>query len=330
MATKTTSNNDFVCSITVDGKTVYYKSGHMTPEAKAMHAKMTAANEAQIAAIQKEIDKTKAETERIKERTRKLHEKNLRMQEQNDRRARQLQQKYGYNAFSYQGGNIMSYNQTISSVSDARRVQNMHAFNEKVNDLRKRIQDEIEWKQNDDRPGLKQVNAFLVSEMKKLLERPIYNEKDYEYVSWLFNYGKLRTESEINARKKAESDAHYVRSGQYETDCFLTKSAWGWGSFFITFFIFLGLMHNEPMILVAPIALIPALIASMIGMAIASKQNIDRAREHGVPKNHPRLQHDKNELRMAGIGALGAAGSIYKHGKKATKDLLDVEHWPKH
>ena len=330
MGKRTTSNNDYDCSITVDGKTVYYKSGHMTPDAKAMHEKMIAAQNSQIASIQKSIDVTKAETERIKERTRRLHEKSLRIQEQNDKRIKQMEEKYGYNFYSYQGGNTMNYGQTISSVSDARRVQNLHAFNEKVRDLRERIKNEIEWKENDDTPELKQVNTFLISEMKKLLERQIYNEKDYEYVLWLFNYGKLRTESEINARRKAESDAHYVLSGQYESDCFLTKSAWGWGSFFITFFIFLGLMHNEPMIIVVPIALIPALIASMIGMAIASKQNIDRAKEHGVPKNHPRLQHDKNELRMCGIGAAAAAGSIYHHGKKATKELLDVDHWPKH
>ena len=60
------------------------------------------------------------------------------------------------------------------------------------------------------------------------------------------------------------------------------------------------------------------------------KQNIDNAIEHGVPKSHPRLQHDKNELRMCGIGAAAAAGSIYHSGKKACKEIMDVDHWPKH
>ena len=223
------------------------------------------------------------------------------------------------------GGNTM-----ISSVEEAQRIKKTYDFNQKVKDLREWIQNEIEYKQDDDTPELKQVNEFLISELKKLLVMPIHNDKDYEYVSWLFNCGNLRRESEINARRKAESDAHYVLSGQYESDCFVNKSLWGWGGFLITFFIFLGLLWKELWILAVPIAALPALIASLIGMAIASKQNIDNAIEHGVPKSHPRLQHDKNELRMCGIGAAAAAGSIYHHGKKATKELLDVEHWPKH
>lgn len=223
------------------------------------------------------------------------------------------------------GGNTM-----ISSVDEAQRIMKNYEFNKKVNDLRNRIQHEIEWKQRDKTPELKQVNEFLISEMNKLLEMPIHSEKDYEYVSWLFNYGNLRTESEITSRKKAEYDANYVLSGQYETDCFLNKSAWGWGSFLITFFIFWGLLWKELWIFSIPIAVMIALIAALIGMAIASKQNIDRAIEHGVPKNHPRLQHDRNELKTCGIGAAAAAGSIYHHGKKACKELMDVDHWPKH
>ena len=223
------------------------------------------------------------------------------------------------------GGNTM-----ISSVDEAHAIMQNYDFNKKVKDLRDWIQREIERKKEDDTPELKEVNLFLVSKMEELLKKPIYNDKDYEYVSWLFNCGKLRSESEISARKKAEDDAHYVLSGQYETDCFLNKSAWGWGGFLIVFFLCLLFFWGDLWIFSVPVALLFGLIASLIGMAIASKQNIDRAIEHGVPKSHPRLQHDKNELKMAGIGAAAAAGSIYHHGKKACKDLMDVDHWPKH
>jgi hypothetical protein len=92
----------------------------------------------------------------------------------------------------------------------------------------------------------------------------------------------------------------------------------------------LALLWGELWIFAIPIAALPACIASLIGMAIASKQNIDNAIEHGVPKSHPRLQHDKNELKICGIGAAAAAGSIYHSGKKACKDIMDVDHWPKH
>ena len=129
--------------------------------------------------------------------------------------------------------------------------------------------------------------------------------------------------------EKARRDADYVLSGKYERDCIFNKTVGGLGSFLITFLIFLALLWKELWIFSVPIALIPALIASMIGMAIASKMNIDNALEHNVPKNHPRLRHDRNELRMCGIGAAGAAASIYHHGKKAGKELMDVEHWGK-
>ena len=75
----------------------------------------------------------------------------------------------------------------ISSVDEAHAIMQNYDFNKKVKDLRDWIQREIEWKKEDDTPELKQVNLFLVSKMEELLKKPIYNDKDYEYVSWLFN-----------------------------------------------------------------------------------------------------------------------------------------------
>ena len=137
---------------------------------------------------------------------------------------------------------------------------------------------------------------------------------------------KRRTEEE---KAKTENDAHYVCSGQYERDCFVNKTAWGWGSFFIVFLLCLLFFWQDLWVFSVPIALLFALIASLIGIAIASKQNIDNATEHGVPKNHPRLQHDKNDLKMAGIGAIGAAASIGHNAYKAGKEIADVDHWKK-
>lgn len=314
---------NYDCSITCNGKTIFYKSGHETPEVKQMLAQMHRETEKEIDSMQRQIDRTKAETERIHQKVIRLQEKRKKLEEKNFRR--QIWDPNYYKA----GGDYMYNNSTVSSVADARRAQQIHDFNEKVKSLRSDIEYRMKQKLEDKTPGLQQANAFMAAEMKKLLERPIYNEKEYDYVYWLFNYGDLRTEAEINARHKAENDARYVLSGQYERDCFANKSAWGWGAFFIVFFLCLLFFWESLWIFSVPIALLFALIASLIGMSIASKQNIDNAMEHGVPSNHPRLQHDKNELKMAAVSSIAAAASIGHHAYKAGKDLADVDHWPK-
>ena len=319
------------CCISYNGKTVWYKSGHPTKEVKEMHAHMMADMRAEIDAIKRRTEATKAKTEKIRQKRIALEEKCRKLEEENLKR--EIKNSYYQNNYSYTStqnlGGINMANSTISSVSEARYAQQVYDFNKKVQQLRSDIEYRMKRKLEDDTPELKNANAYLASQMKKLLDMPIYNEKDYEYVYWLFNYGNLRTEAEINARKKAENDAHYVCSGQYERDCFANKSAWGWGSFFIVFFLCLLFFWDGLWIFAVPIALLFALIASLIGMAIASKQNIDNAMSHGVPKNHPRLQHDKNELKMAGIGAIGAAAAIGHSEYKAGKDIADVDHWPK-
>lgn len=314
------NDEDYDCSITVNGKTVRYKSGHETPEVKEMYAQMMASMKASIREKEAEIERIRQERIRIEQKRKVLEERNF--------KTRILDKNY-YTPKNI-GGDIMNNDSTITSVADARRVQRIHEFNEKVKNLRSDIQYRMERRLEDDTPELKQANAFLASQMKKLLEMPINNEADYEYVYWLFNYGDLRTEEEINARKKAENDAHYVCSGQYETDCFINKSAWGWGGFLIPFFLFTLCFWESLWIFAVPIGAMIGCIGSLIGMAIASKQNIDNAMEHGVPSNHPRLRHDKNELKMAGIASIGAAASIGHHAYKAGKDLADVNHWPKH
>lgn len=314
---------EYDCCISYNGKTIWYKGGHETPEVKEMYAKMLAEQKAQTEAIRRRTAETRAKTERLHQECIRLEEKRRKLEEKNFQK--QIWDPNYYKA----GGNYMYNNSTVSSVADARRAQQIHDFNEKVKRLRSDIEYRMKRRLEDKTPELQQANAFMAAEMKKLLERPIYNEKDYEYVYWLFNYGDLRTEAEINARHKAENDAHYVLSGQYERDCFVNKSAWGWGGFLIPFFLCLLISYKSLWIFSIPISAMIGCIGSLIGMAIASKENIDNAREHGVPSNHPRLQHDKNELKMAAIGSIAAAASIGHHAYKAGKDLADVDHWPK-
>ncbi len=317
------NKNDFDCSITVNGKTVRYKSGHETPEVKEMIALFMAEAKAHTESINKRIAETQAETARIHQECIRLEEKRRKLEEKN------LKKQIWDPNYYKEEGKSMYNNSTVSSVADARRVQQNYEFNKKVKELRSDIEYRMKQKLEDKTIELKQANDFMASEMKKLLELPINSEKEYEYVYWLFNYGDLRTESEVNARNKVENDAHYVLSGQYEKDCFANKTAWSWGGFFIPFFFCVIAFWESLWILSIPVGAILGCIGGLIGVAISSKQNIDNAMEHGVPSNHPRLQHDKNELKMAAVGSIAAAASIGHHAYKTGKELAGVEHWSK-
>ena len=72
---KKSTKNEYNCSITYNGKTVWYRSGHETPEVKEMYAHMMAEQKAATEAIQRRIEETKAETERIHQQCIRLEQK---------------------------------------------------------------------------------------------------------------------------------------------------------------------------------------------------------------------------------------------------------------
>lgn len=215
----------------------------------------------------------------------------------------------------------------ITSIADVRKAEKLHVFNESVKILRADIESEIEKRQSDGTKDLYEANQSMIRKLKELLARKIGNDKDLEYVTWLFNCGSLRTEEEIKERQKSEFDCKYVNSGQYAEDCFVNKTLWGLGGFLIPFILCLLLFWKPLWVFAFVPAIFFGLLFSLIGMVIATNQNIDRAREHNVPANHPRLRHDLTERSVAGAAGVMSAISVGRHAKKATKELLDVDSW---
>ena len=220
----------------------------------------------------------------------------------------------------------------ISSVEEARRMQAQVAFRHDVDDLHNRIRLQINQLDNDKTPELQEVNCYLADKLEAILNMPINDKQSLDYAEWLFNYGELRTEDEINERAKSESDAEYIQSGMYETDCFTNKLAWGGGGFLIGFILPLVAIKDlsNPGIFVAIGWMVCGFVGTLfalIGMAMASKQNIDNAKAHNVPKNHPRYQHDRRELTLAGVSGIIAAGTIAHKASKTAKDIGNVDGW---
>lgn len=166
--------------------------------------------------------------------------------------------------------------------------------------------------------------------MMELLSVPITNEDDLREVEWLFNCGELRTNEEVAQRKKEAEDTQYVNSGQYEADCFIRKTAGGFVGFVFGLLLGLratGVKDGVSIFIGGWIGTFLGLLFSIIGMAIASGINVSSAKEHNVPANHPRYQHDRRELAIAGVSGVVAAGSIGRHTSKAVKDLMNVDGW---
>lgn len=222
--------------------------------------------------------------------------------------------------------------ETISSVADARRAQEYVEFMHKVDSLHDSIRFKIEELRNLDEPELKEVNEFMAGQMEELLNIPINDEDTLDYVEWLYNYGDLRTEEEIAEREKAINDSYYIDSGQYESDCKANKTAWGVCGFLAGFLITLAAVedfHNPAIFLVIGwmVCGFIGTLCAFIGMLIASGMNIETAKLHNVPKNHPRYQHDRRELALGGVSGVIAAGTIARKAHKTAKDIGNVDSW---
>ena len=215
----------------------------------------------------------------------------------------------------------------ITSVADVRKIEEQNDFDASIKNLHEKIQAEINTRQNNNDESLSDVNQFMISELTKLLKMDIKTKQDFEYVDWLFNDGLLRTEDEIKARQKFEYNTKYLNSGQYAEDCFINKTVYGTFGFFLPFTLSLLIFWKK----LGFLSFIPAtfigLFLSIVGMVIATEQNITRAKEHDVPINHPRLQHDLNERNIAKAAGIISAISIGKHTKKAIKDVTNVDSW---
>lgn len=215
----------------------------------------------------------------------------------------------------------------VTSVEEARKIQDEYKLKEDVKSFRKRIQTEISYLKNLDSPDVKEASDFLINELEGLYEMPINSKKELDYAEWLFNNGKLRTQSEIIQRRQDKRNYQYIKSGDYEMDCFINKTLWGAGGFIIPAAICIAKWWKSMWVF----SIIPAIfiggISSLIGMYIASEMNVERAKKYKVPPDHPRYIHDKNEMTVAKAAGVISAVSVGKHTKKAIKNVANVDSW---
>ena len=223
----------------------------------------------------------------------------------------------------YKGGDDMP----VTSVDEARKIFEHKLFQDKKACLQLCIKSEICRRQNDACPELKEANTYIAKQLEGLLDIPIKCKSDLEYVSWLFNNGELRTESEIKERKENEYNNWYINSGEYERDCFNNKTLFGWGGFLIAFPLVLLKLWDSLWIIAVPIALLVGLTTSLIGMTIATHINIKKAVNHNVPINHPRYQHDRAEMTIAKAGTIATIVHTGLKTKRTIKDVSNTETW---
>lgn len=217
----------------------------------------------------------------------------------------------------------------ILTVEEAREKEWKVQFEKDVRELHRNIQIEIDDKKIDSDPELRDVNMFYIKEYQKLLDIPITNQDELKEVSWLFNHGELRTETEISNRNTSISNKQYVDSGKYESDCLLTKMLFGIFGFLIPFGLLIAVLWNSWSYIAIIPALFVGLLISFIAMMAASAINVSNAEQYEVPEDHPRYRHDKTELQIGKAATVIGTASVLKHTKKAIKDIGDVENWDK-
>lgn len=158
--------------------------------------------------------------------------------------------------------------------------------------------------------------------LREILNIPILVESDYERVKFMYNNGRLRSNSEVHNFDLSRS--YNERKKAYDSSRHKTNAIAFWGPFLPTLLMFC-LIFND--IMFFPVALLIALIAGYIGMMIGYKTNIDNAKDFELPANDPSVVDEKHKLTSSAIGGAIAAGSIVHNTKKAVKDIANVDSW---
>lgn len=160
--------------------------------------------------------------------------------------------------------------------------------------------------------------------LNEILNIPIFVESDYERVKFMYNNGRLRTNSEVHNYDLSKT--YTTRRQEYDRSRHKTNIIAFWGPFIPTMLIFC-LIFND--IMFFPVALLFALIAGYIGMMIGYKTNVDNAKNFELPANDPSVIDEKRKFTSGVVGGIGAAGSIVHNTKKTVKDISNVDDWKK-
>ncbi len=212
-----------------------------------------------------------------------------------------------------------------SNIDTAMKEREDYVFKQKCDALRNRIKAEISKLEADKTTELANSNACYISELKSLANYTMSTEKDYDYVSWRFNNGNLRSSIEQQERSKQERAEEYVSSGEFDKEC-KSRNIYAAIIPFIVVFFLVFCMCEEP-IIGLPLGLLAGLIASLIGMIMGYSANIRRGEEMGVPDSNPRMKKERFNKTGATIATIGVLGSTVHKAGKAAKDLGNVDSW---
>lgn len=157
----------------------------------------------------------------------------------------------------------------------------------------------------------------------ELSQHPINTVEDLLEVDYLYNDGNLRSYEEVsfrnsyNATQKKRDNYDEIRHKNNVKHYIIP--------FIVTFIVTLLIIRN---IIIGPIfALTFAFIAAYIGMIVGYKKNVEIAKSLYITKEDPRVKdeiHKKNAAITAGVTS---AVIIFKHLKKAVKNVQNVDSW---
>lgn len=211
----------------------------------------------------------------------------------------------------------------ISSVEMARFYEKQETLSREIKNLKDAIQNNIETRE---RLG-GELNDFYIQEYKKLLELPLNNIDDLEHVSWLFNYGNLRTDNE-----------KYVHSGRFKADCIrrnygvpITMFLIGFLPIIIPFIKEFYTPYTNSWLIGAFLGFFPAaivgLLLGLIGSIISHSINASVAKNMNTSESI-KIAREEALKRNISIGATVAAvtHTAYK-AKGAVKDVANVDGW---
>jgi len=223
---------------------------------------------------------------------------------------------------------------TVNSVEEARHQWAESDFNRRVQLLRERISDEIDYLDMNKSHETANANLFMTNEMKKLLTVQISTEEELDYTEWLFNDGNLRTNEEIRQRQQSLENTKYVLSGDLKSDCAKRTYFFSLIPFFITcgiivLWFYRASYHNwgPALFFGLPVGIVVGGFVGLIGSAIAHNINSSAAKNLNVPEADYITRLEKVKMGVSIGAAVGAAAHTVSHAKKSVKDITNVDVW---
>lgn len=185
-------------------------------------------------------------------------------------------------------------------------------------------------------------NSLLIKVTKSIKEEPspikrkvlqtllkdATSKEDLEYRTWLYNEGKLRSNWEVEDYNRIKKKEAYRNGTNFDTSSKVTNVA----CFLIPFTICIAVIMSKPdasalWFIYLPVAVLVACFFSFISMMLGYSLNISRGKRKGLPESDIRLQNERAKRNIGAVSGAVAGASVYRHTKKAVKDIANVDSW---